>query len=663
MLALLSRLLAIQTMMPISRRRLANIAVAICLVFLLWFLPTYFDSQFPSFNLGSKTDILPTDVQDQWKTDREHPPLNAATPQPSIQIPNDPEEVALAPATTSKPSQKSEENSNSPQKTDVSAQPVGEPLSGARPDRPTESISVEVKVLSMISLPTGSPVAIPKLQHDFGTESPEDKSTRLKRLNAVKFSFTRSWDGYKKYAWMKDELTPVDAGHAATFGGWAATLVDSLDTLWIMGMVGEFEQAVMEVKKIDFTTSESPVLSLFETTIRFLGGFLGAYDLSNGKYPVLLEKATELGEILYTAFDTQNRMPMTRWNFILGTMDGTKTASEGSLLAELGTLSLEFTRLSQLTGDSKYFDAIQRVTDAFEASQNNTKMPGLWPTFVNAKTLQFDNSGFTLGGMADSMYEYLPKQHILLGGLTDQYKRLYEIAMAPIKKHIFFRPMTPENKDILMSGSAHVDSAGVISEPQMQHLACFTGGMVGIGAKMFERDELAIARKLTDGCIWAYNSTQTGIMPEMFRVVSCKGPGQCEWNEERWWRAVLSKPHGDLSTQDQQLAQNTIKESRLPMGFYDLDRQYQLRPEAIESVFVLYRLTGDPKLREEAWRMFTAIEEHTRTSIAYATLKDVTDQESPKHNRMESFWLAETLKYFALIFSEPDVLSLDEYVL
>lgn len=80
-------------------------------------------------------------------------------------------------------------------------------------------------------------------------------------------------------------------------------------------------------------------------------------------------------------------------------------------------------------------------------------------------------------------------------------------------------------------------------------------------------------------------------------------------------------------------------------------------------VFVLYRLTGDPKLREEAWRMFTAIEKHTRTLIAYPTLKDVTDEGSPKDNWMESFWLAETLKYFALIFSEPNVLSLDEYVL
>ncbi len=61
--------------------------------------------------------------------------------------------------------------------------------------------------------------------------------------------------------------------------------------------------------------------------------------------------------------------------------------------------------------------------------------------------------------------------------------------------------------------------------------------------------------------------------------------------------------------------------------------------------------------------MFQAIEKHTRTSIANSAISDVTVSEPSKDNRMESFWLAETLKYFYLIFSEPGVLSLDEYVL
>ena len=87
------------------------------------------------------------------------------------------------------------------------------------------------------------------------------------------------------------------------------------------------------------------------------------------------------------------------------------------------------------------------------------------------------------------------------------------------------------------------------------------------------------------------------------------------------------------------------------------------RPEAIESIFILYRITGDTSLQDQTWRMFEAIEKHTRTEIANAALDDVTIEDPPKSDRMESFWTAETLKYFYLIFSTPDVISLDEYVL
>jgi mannosyl-oligosaccharide alpha-1,2-mannosidase len=87
------------------------------------------------------------------------------------------------------------------------------------------------------------------------------------------------------------------------------------------------------------------------------------------------------------------------------------------------------------------------------------------------------------------------------------------------------------------------------------------------------------------------------------------------------------------------------------------------RPEAIESVFILYRLTGDRSLQDRAWNIFNTIVGHTLTDIAHASLDDCTVLNPPKADRMESFWMAETLKYFFLIFSEPDVVSLDRYVL
>jgi hypothetical protein len=87
------------------------------------------------------------------------------------------------------------------------------------------------------------------------------------------------------------------------------------------------------------------------------------------------------------------------------------------------------------------------------------------------------------------------------------------------------------------------------------------------------------------------------------------------------------------------------------------------RPEAIESIFILYRITGDIELRNIAWKMFQTIDKATRTDIAHAAIVDVRETPLKKTDSMESFWLAETLKYFYLIFSEWNVVNLDEWVL
>jgi len=116
---------------------------------------------------------------------------------------------------------------------------------------------------------------------------------------------------------MHDEVSPISKGNKDHFGGWGASLVDSLDTLWIMNMDKEFSIAVAALEKIDFTTTPLETLNIFETTIRYLGGLLSTHDLTKGKYPVLLKKALDLGEMLYIAFDTPNRMPVTRWYWSL----------------------------------------------------------------------------------------------------------------------------------------------------------------------------------------------------------------------------------------------------------------------------------------------------------------------------------------------------------
>ncbi len=637
--------------MFVSRRRATHLTLAFIVAIAVWYLyylpsPSQPDVWQPAANTGVKTKI-------------EAPRLTLGNDVPS------------------NPTQVIREGSNVKPDSDKLGPPgVAPPPQSSTGQKTVGQYTFFEKnpVKEYLRFSTGPSLELPKVQHQFGTEKGENKAKRLERLAAVKESFQHSWSGYKKHAWLKDELSPIDGGAVQSFGGWAATLVDTLDTLWIMGMKDEFDEAVNAAKNIDFSTTSEELLNVFETTIRYLGGFLGAYDLTGGSYPVLLQKATEVGDLLYCAFDTPNRMPRTRWNW-KETFEGKDLrADQNTPIAEIGSLSLEFTRLSQLTGDLKYFDAVQRIMNEFDAKQSLTKLPGLWPVIMNANLISFESNGFTLGAMADSLYEYMPKQHMLLGGRGVQMKKMYEYSITAAMNHLFFQPMVPNNKDILFSGAAYADeeTKRITSEPQGQHLGCYAGGMVGIGAKLFNHPEhINMARKLVDGCIWAYDSMPSGIMPELFTMLACDMNSDCEWEENRWREAVLqsAKARGQqegepVFTNDADLLNYTIAQRHLQPGYVVYhDASYMLRPEAIESIFIHYRLTGESDLLDAAWRMFQAIEKHTRTEFAHATINDVTVSSSDKKNKMESFWMAETLKYFYLIFSEPSVVSLDDYVL
>jgi len=167
------------------------------------------------------------------------------------------------------------------------------------------------------SLPTGKPTApIPTIQKSPPPdESAEARRVRRERLARVKESFLHSWKGYKDHAWLHDEVAPLSQEPKNTFGGWAATLVDALDTLWIMGLKDEFAVAAKACEKIDFAFTTTPTINVFETTIRYLGGFMAAYEISDKKYHGLLDKAVEVGELLMGAFDTPNRLPISRWDW------------------------------------------------------------------------------------------------------------------------------------------------------------------------------------------------------------------------------------------------------------------------------------------------------------------------------------------------------------
>jgi mannosyl-oligosaccharide alpha-1,2-mannosidase len=80
---------------------------------------------------------------------------------------------------------------------------------------------------------------------------------------------------------------------------------------------------------------------------------------------------------------------------------------------------------------------------------------------------------------------------------------------------------------------------------------------------------------------------------------------------------------------------------------------YILRPETVESFFILHQITGDPIYREWGWEVFQSIERYCKTKIAYGSLKDVRNTNQQPEDRMESFFLAETIKYLYLL-QDPD---------
>ncbi|KAF2799289.1 glycoside hydrolase family 47 protein, partial [Melanomma pulvis-pyrius CBS 109.77] len=449
-------------------------------------------------------------------------------------------------------------------------------------------IETQHPVRSFTNLPNGHKKnALPRVQYGF--EKEEDaglysKVMRQRRQAAVKAAFTRCWTSYKERAWLKDELQPVSGGSKTTFGGWAATLVDSLDTLWIMDLRQEFEEAVAAVVDVDF--KPDGVVNMFETTIRYLGGLLAAYDLTECKDHRLLEKAMELGDMIYASFDTPNRMPITRWNSVKASKGENQSAASNGIIAEMASFSLEFTRLSQLTGDMRYYDAVTRITDVLEEQQMKTKIPGLWPVGIDVKTPDLtQDTQFSLGAMADSAYEYLGKTYQLLRGTKSaaQYKNMYGLAMDAVIKHLLFRPMVPDEADVLMPTSVRASSpSSVHQDHTAQHLVCFVGGMLALGGRLFENDtHVEYGRKVTDACVWTYQNAPNGIMPEMFAMPACPSHSPCVFD------AAKSQVHPGFASVS--------------------DARYILRPEAIESVFYMYRITGDSMYQDIAWEMFQAI--------------------------------------------------------
>lgn len=228
------------------------------------------------------------------------------------------------------------------------------------------------------------------------------------RQQAVVGAFKHAWKGYKAHAWGHDNLKPISGGYSDWFS-LGLTMVDALDTMYIMGLTDEFQEARNWVDtQLNFNKNQE--VNLFETTIRVLGGLLSAYHLSGDE--MFLAKAIDLGDRLMPAFKTPSGIPFSDTNLLTLKSHAPKWSPDSST-SEVTTIQLEFRDLSWCSGDDKFERAINTVN---EKVHELPKKDGLVPIFINANTGTFRNGAtISLGARGDSYYEYLLKQWLQTG--------------------------------------------------------------------------------------------------------------------------------------------------------------------------------------------------------------------------------------------------------
>ncbi|KAI0366836.1 seven-hairpin glycosidase [Pilatotrama ljubarskyi] len=448
-------------------------------------------------------------------------------------------------------------------------------------------------------------------------------SDAARRRQDVKDIFLTSWNAYKEIAFPHDDLTPISESFTDGRNGWGASAVDALSTLQI------FEEIVNFTSHIDFTVSHTTdTVSIFETTIRYLGGMLSAYELSGQKYPALIKQAEVLGTKMSAAF--VNVVPFGQLDFNTST-----PVIQTSNIAEAGTLTLEWSRLAKYSKN-----------DTFRALAENSvrhiaSLPAPIPAFpaqgIDPSTGQPVGAYVTWGGGSDSYLEYLIKYARITNTNDNVFADTWHTAVDS-SIHTLLRQSTVGNHTYL----ADLDDSRTIRHIG-SHLACFMAGNWIMGGKLLNNNTIVnIGLALNEGCWNTYASTATGIGPEAFGYISSDGG----------FTGSGDPSAGDLAFYNRN-------------GFYILpgDSDYFMRPEVLESNFYAWRATGDTKFYERAVSATNSFATFLKTpTVAFAPIDDVDSTDSDFIDDMESFWFAEVLKYLYLTFDDPNRISLDNFV-
>lgn len=402
----------------------------------------------------------------------------------------------------------------------------------------------------------------------------------------VREMFYHAFDGYMEHAFPLDELRPLSCEGEDSLGGYALTLVDSLDTLALLGDRERFTTSVEWIgKNLQFDINKT--VSVFETTIRVLGGLLSAHliasDYATGmKIPSydnqLLNLAEDLARRLLPAFDTPTGIPFGSVNLLHGVDEH---ESKITSTAGGGTLTLEFGVLSRLTNDPIFEQVTKKAVLGIWARRSKLNLVG---AHINVFTGEWTQKDAGIGTSIDSFYEYLLKAYLLFG--DEEYLYIFQESYQAAMHYLFNDPWYVE---------VNMDSAAIVW-PLFNSLQAFWPGLQVLAGDI----DPAVRTHAAFFSVWK----RYGFTPEGFNL------------------ATLTIQQGQKS--------------------------YPLRPELIESTYLLYKATRDPRYLDAGRDMVASLQYGTRCPCGYCHISDVEFHKKEDH--MESFFLAETVKYLWLLF-------------
>ena len=465
--------------------------------------------------------------------------------------------------------------------------------------------------------------------------------TKARRKQVVS-TIKSAYRFYETHAFGFDEVNGAGEGVNWGKGSLMLQTIDALDTLYLAGLYEEFDRGVEKVLR-DFRFDVSQDVSVFETTIRAVGGLLSAYAVSGNQHPGLLDKAVEITSALHGVYLPENfarirnvSLPHAFWN------PKTQRGSSRSFysLADVGSVQLEYRALVELlettnatVTNRNIAKSMVTLTDNVYTILNEFTLPnGLVSNHIERKMAYL-----SLGAEADSYYEYLLKT-ALFSDDTSLEKR-YLHAMEGVTD-LLIATIDGESS-ALKAGRRESISSTFHESFSMHHLACFAPGMLTLGARYLNISDttkklhLSTAKKVMTFCMQFYE-TATGLGVEK---LSFAGIGVNEAGLGIAGRAsvVIEDPRSSL------------------------------RPETVESLFYLWRETKEQKWRDYGWEIYTAIETHAKMrkespNSCYSEVHNANSVPVSHTGTMPTWFLAETMKYLYLLFSDDATLNLDCWV-